>query len=93
MDYENNMMNEEMVNEEIEVNPANEAEPNSGMGTVITLAIGAGLAVATGAAVKLGKKLWGKYKSHKELRKPELVEPIEPTDAEIAEIVEEEDAE
>ena len=83
---ENEIMNyeEEVMVPEIEAFEGE--EKGSGIGTVIAMAVGAGLTIATTAAVKLGKKLWADHKAKKELRKPQEDEVVEPTDEQIMEV-------
>lgn len=60
------MENEELVNyEEMEPEVETESE-DSGMSTGVAMMIGAGLAVAATAAIKLGKKIISKIKTKKE---------------------------
>lgn len=60
------MENEELVNYE-EMDPEVETESeDSGMSTGVAMMIGAGLAVAATAAIKLGKKIISKIKAKKE---------------------------
>lgn len=64
---ENEIMNNDETMEEVE---ATEVETEgSGMGTGMAMLIGAGLAFASTAVVKLGKKAVAAYKTKKELRK------------------------
>lgn len=84
------MENEIMIFEDdvMEIEPACvdcDAE-GSGMSTGMAMAIGAGLTLAVGAAVKAGKWLYGKYKAHKELKRPKDGEVIEVTQDEIEEV-------
>ena len=62
---ENEIMNNDEIMEEVE---ATEVE-TSGMGTGMAMLIGAGLAFASTAAVKLGKKAVAAYKTKKALKK------------------------
>lgn len=55
----------------------------SGIGVGTVLLIGGGLTLATVAAVKLGKKVWKKYKSKKELRLVDENDNVEPTEEDI----------
>lgn len=75
------MENEELVNYE-EMDPEVETEPeDSGMSTGVAMMIGAGLAVAATAAIKLGKKIISKIKAKKE---PEdRVDFVIPSDEEL----------
>lgn len=67
------MENNEIMNyEDIEVmDDAIVEEGRSGMGTGTAMLLGAGLAFAVGGAVKLGKRIWTKYKAKKELQETE----------------------
>lgn len=68
-----------MENEVMEYEEAMEPETydvetesdNSGLGTGAAMLIGAGLTLAVGAAVKLGKKVYAKIKAKKEQDKEE----------------------
>lgn len=62
MDYE-----EEVMDPEVEIDET-ETE-RSGMGTGAAMLLGAGLTIATGAVIKLGKKLYAACKAKKEQRK------------------------
>lgn len=72
--------NEIMINEEYEVVDGVVVDENSGMGTGVAMLIGAGLAVAVGAVVGLGKKLIANFKAKKEQEKPENENNIEAED-------------
>lgn len=75
--------NEIMINEDYDVtNDVIAEEEGSGMGTGVAMLIGAGLTLAVGGAVKLGKKAYAAYKAKKELRKPENEVVVEPEDLE-----------
>lgn len=63
MNYEENEI-AEVENDEVETK-------ESGMSTGVAMLIGAGLTIATGAVVKLGKKLITAYKAKKESKKAE----------------------
>lgn len=80
---ENEIMNyeEETMNNEIDVIETEEG--TSGVGTLVAMAIGAGLTIATGAVVKFGKKLWEKHKAKKELRLVDEHDFVEVSDEEI----------
>jgi hypothetical protein len=69
---ENEIMNyDETAIEEVE-NDNNEVEvKDSGMSTGVAMLIGAGLTIATGGLIKLGKKLVNKYKAKKAEQKTE----------------------
>lgn len=75
MDYEENM--------ETMVYPEEVETEDSGMSTGKVVLLGAGVALATAAIVKLGKKLYAKAKARKELRKPDQDKIIEVTDEDI----------
>lgn len=78
------MENNEIMNyEDIEVmNDDFVADEGTGMGTGVAMLIGAGLTLAVGAGVKLAKKLYGDWKSKKELRQPDKEISPEPQDVE-----------
>lgn len=63
-------------------------EPNdrSGLSTGGAIAVGVVLTAAAAGVVKLGKWAWGKYKTHKELRKPDY--DVEVSDEDIEDVVE-----
>ena len=64
--------NELMMNEEIEVmNDEFVADGKSGVGTIVAMAIGAGIASACVVGAKLVKKGVAAWKAKKELRKPD----------------------
>lgn len=63
MNYDDAMENE-VEAEEVETE-------SSGIGTGVAMLIGAGLTMATTAAVKLGKKLFAAHKAKKESRETE----------------------
>lgn len=63
MNYEENEI-AEVENDEVETN-------ESGMSTGVAMLIGAGLTIATGGLIKLGKKLYTAYKAKKESKKTE----------------------
>lgn len=73
--------NEIMINEEFEnVSDIIVADEESGIGTGMAVLIGAGLALAVGGAVKVGKWAFAKLKAKKELRQPDkeiIVDPDE----------------
>lgn len=81
---ENEIMNyeEEVMDSEVEVV---ETE-GSGISTGAAVLIGAGLAGAAYAVVKLVQNLVAKHKAKKEVRRPDEDELIEPTDAQIMEV-------
>lgn len=75
---ENEIMNNDEIMEEVE---ATEVETeSSGMGTGVAMLIGAGLAFASTAAVKLGKKAVAAYKTKKALKKSTESDDAEPID-------------
>ena len=81
MEDENMNTEDEVMDTEI---ATTEAEPEeTGMGTGVAMLIGAVLTLAVGAAVKVGKKLYAKYKAKKELRKPNDDDIVEVTDEDI----------
>lgn len=63
MNYEENEI-AEVENDEVETK-------ESGMSTGVAMLIGAGLTIATGGLIKLGKKLYTAYKAKKESKKTE----------------------
>ena len=65
---ENEIMNYE-ENEIAEVENDEAETKESGMSTGVAMLIGAGLTIATGGLIKLGKKLVNKYKAKKEAQK------------------------
>ena len=67
---ENEIMNYE-ENESAEVENDEVGLEDSGMSTGMAMLIGAGLAIATGGLIKLGKKLYMAYKAKKESKKAE----------------------
>lgn len=74
---ENEVMNYDETMDEVE---ATEMETeSSGMGTGVAMLIGAGLAFASTAAVKLGKKAIAAYKTKKEQRKSAESDDAEPS--------------
>lgn len=78
---ENEIMNyDETAIEEVENNDEVEEVQNSGMSTGVAMLIGAGLTIATGGLIKLGKKLVNKYKAKKEAQKAEVEEDYEVVD-------------
>lgn len=84
------MENNEIMNYEdvmdTEVETTEMVPEESGSGTGMAMLIGAGLALATTAVVKLGKKAWAKYKAKKELRQPDDGEIVEVTEEQIDEV-------
>lgn len=81
MNYENEVMDAEIETCEVDTE-------KSGMSTGVAMLIGAGLTLATTAAVKLVKKIVANAKAKKELRKPAEDQVVEPTDEEIMEVTE-----
>lgn len=79
MNYEEEIMDNEIVCCEGEVE-------SSGMSTGLAMVIGAGAAAAGYAVVKGIKWLHGKWKAHKELKKPKEGEDVEVTEEQINEI-------
>ena len=67
---ENEIMNDE-ENEIAEVENDEAETKESGMSTGVAMLIGAGLTIATGGLIKLGKKLYMAYKAKKESKKAE----------------------
>ena len=67
---ENEIMNYE-ENEIAEVENDEAETKESGMSTGVAMLIGAGLTIATGGLIKLGKKLYMAYKAKKESKKAE----------------------
>ena len=67
---ENEIMNYE-ENEIAEVENDEVGLEDSGMSTGMAMLIGAGLTIATGGLIKLGKKLYTAYKAKKESKKAE----------------------
>lgn len=70
MNYVEETMEPEEEIEEVETE-------ESGMGTGVAMLIGAGLAFASTAIVKLGKKVYDTYKAKKEAKETEEVEAEE----------------
>ena len=82
---EDEIMNtEEVMDTEVDTV---EAEPEeTGMGTGVAMLIGAGLTLAVGAVVKIGKKAYAAYKAKRALRKPDDDDIVEVTDEDVASI-------
>lgn len=77
------MENEVMNYEEVMVNEVenDEAETeSSGMGTGAAMLLGAGLTLATGAMIKLGKKMFKAIKARKEAKNADEEELEDVTD-------------
>lgn len=88
MEMENIEMIEETEAMEPEFDAYEVETEESGNGnTALGMLIGAGLALATTAAVKFGKKAWAKWKAKKESAAvAEEHDFVVPTDEEIAEV-------
>lgn len=81
---EDTIMNEEVMDTNMDTI---DMEPeDTGMSTGVAILIGAGITLAVGAAVKLGKKGIGYIKAKKALRKPEEGSEIEVTDDDIKKV-------
>ena len=76
MNYEEEVLESEVV----------ETKEGSDLSTGAAIAIGAGLALAATAVVKLVKKGIAKAKAKKELHKVEEGKTVEPTDEQIVEV-------
>ena len=74
---ENEVMNYDETMEEIEATEMD--TEGSGMGTGVAMLIGAGLTIATGAVIKLGKKAFAAYKTKKELRETTECDDTDPS--------------
>ena len=78
------IMNEEVMDTEMDTI---DMEPeDTGMSTGVAMLIGAGITLAVGAAVKLGKKGIDYIKAKKALRKPEEGFEVEVTDEDIKKV-------
>lgn len=78
------MNNEEVMDTELD---AIEMESeDTGMSTGVAMLIGAGLTIAVGAAVKLGKKGVAYIKAKRELRKPDEGSEVEVSDEDIEKV-------
>lgn len=76
---ENEIMNyDETMTDEVSL--AEVDNKSSGMSTGVAMAIGAGLALATTAVVKLGKKLFAAHKAKKAAKKAEEEDYMEVSD-------------
>ena len=84
---ENEVMNYEETVMEPEVDMVETEDVKSGVSTGTAMLIGAGVAFAATAVVKLVKKAWAKHKANKELRRVDDDEPIEVTDEQVMEVV------
>lgn len=82
---ENEIMNyEDVMDTEVEVIEMENEDSGVGAGKVALIC--AGVALAGTAVVTLGKKLYAKYKAHKEMRKPEEGQAEEITYEQIEEV-------
>lgn len=86
--YNENVMIEDVdMVDETEVVYSESESSGNGLSTVVAMAIGAGLTVATGATIKFVKKAVGKYKERKEQKsKKDAVEPVVVVDAEVIDV-------
>lgn len=82
--YENENYETEAM--EAEIVPVDTEDSNSGLSTGVAVAIGAGLALAGTAVVKLVKKAIAKHKAKKELRMADQDELVEPTEEQVMEV-------
>ena len=78
-------MNEEEVMD-TEMDTIDMEPEDTGMSTGVAMLIGAGITLAVGAAVKLGKKGIDYIKAKKALRKPEEGSEVEVTDDDIEKV-------
>ena len=81
---EDNIMNEEVMDTNMDT--IDMESEDTGMSTGVAILIGAGITLAVGAAVKLGKKGIRYIKAKKALRKPEEGSEIEVTDDDIKKV-------
>ena len=79
------IMNEEEVMD-TEMDTIDMEPEDTGMSTGVAILIGAGITLAVGAAVKLGKKGIDYIKAKKALRKPEEGSEVEVTDDDIEKV-------
>ena len=79
------IMNEEEVMD-TEMDTIDMEPEDTGMSTGVAMLIGAGITLAIGAAVKLGKKGIDYIKAKKALRKPEEGSEVEVTDDDIEKV-------
>ena len=79
------IMNEEEVMD-TEMDTIDMEPEGTGMSTGVAMLIGAGITLAVGAAVKLGKKGIDYIKAKKALRKPEEGSEVEVTDDDIEKV-------
>ena len=79
------IMNEEEVMD-TEMDTIDMEPEDTGMSTGVAILIGAGITLAVGAAVKLGKKGINYIKAKKALRKPEEGSEVEVTDDDIEKV-------
>lgn len=82
---EDTIMNEEEVMD-TEMDTIDMEPEDTGMSTGVAMLIGAGITLAVGAAVKLGKKGIDYIKAKKALRKPEEGSEVEVTDDDIEKV-------
>ena len=82
---EDTIMNEEEVMD-TEMDTIDMEPEDTGMSTGVAMLIGAGITLAVGAAVKLGKKGIDYIKAKKALRKPEEGFEVEVTDEDIKKV-------
>lgn len=81
---EDTIMNEEVMDTNMDT--IDMESEDTGMSTGVAILIGAGITLAVGAAVKLGKKGINYIKAKKALRKPEEGSEIEVTDDDIKKV-------
>ena len=81
---EDTIMNEEVM--DTNMGTIDMESEDTGMSTGVAILIGAGITLAVGAAVKLGKKGINYIKAKKALRKPEEGSEIEVTDDDIKKV-------
>lgn len=84
-------MNDEIMNTEnevmdTEISTVETESERPEMGTGVAMLIGAGLTLAVGAVVKIGKKAYAAYKAKRALRKPDDDDVVEVTDEDVASI-------
>ena len=83
---EDTIMNEEEVMD-TEMDTIDMEPEDTGMSTGVAMLIGAGITLAVGAAVKLGKKGIDYIKAKKALRKPEEGSEVEVTDDDVKKVI------
>ena len=81
---EDTIMNEEVMDTNMDT--IDMESEDTGMSAGVAILIGAGITLAVGAAVKLGKKGIDYIKAKKALRKPEEGSEIEVTDDDIKKV-------